>query len=416
MQVLSTIGKINDSLPFREGTAGIFVSAALLFLPFFIFRISWGINNQFQPLFTHIPQAAAIGAICLVTLAHLRANKRQAIVTTIFSALLLIHFVQTVFLSGSLPGYDYDYFLQGILLWAYLFAVCLYASTIKVKNYRRLLHFFDIFAKTAVLVAIVFYLLYKITGIALLVHFYEGFGVARLQGFFSEPSAFAPISCWLLLSGIKNNNLTSIGLAIVVCILAFSPIVIISTLLALITYLIIFHPRVTPLIFLAGVLTAAWIIAVDCSAVNDGSSLNRAACGAKSIFSADTRAVFSNDRLLSSIVIFEHLSATNSWLYGLGINSTSVFMPAYFGVMRDNSLLVSIIAFYGAMGGLIFMASMTIFLLTASRRKNIYSIFWLSFFWCSMINSAQGFITYALLLVASILLLSHPGHKISPNY
>lgn len=414
MQMPSTKNKIDSSLLFQESTAGILVSAAFLFFPFFIFRISWGIDNQFQSLFTHIPQAAAIGAICLVSLAHLRANKRQAVITTIFSILLLIHFIQTVILSGSLPGYNYDYFLQGVLLWAYLFAVCLYASTIKIKNYRRLLHFFNLFAKAAVLVATVFYLLYKITGVALLVHFYEGFGIARLQGFFSEPSAFAPVSCWLLLSGIRNKNLTSVGLAMVVCVLAFSPIVIISTLLALITYLMIFHPRTTPLILLAGALIAAWIAAVDCSATDDGSSLSRAACGAKSIFSEDTRAVFSNDRLLSTIVIFEHLSATSSWVYGLGINSTSVFMPAYFGVMRDNSLPVSIIAFYGAIGGLVFVVFAATGLLIAWRRKNIYSIFWLSFFWCSIINSAQGFIAYALLFVASILLLSYPGQKPNP--
>lgn len=407
--------EINGSFQIHESAVGVFFSALLLFLPFFIFRISWGIDNQFQSLFTHIPQAAVILAICLLSLAHLRANKRQAVITAIFSGLLLIHFIQSVNLIGSLPGYDYDYFLQGVLLWAYLFAVCLYASTIKIKDYPRFLHIFDLFAKAAILVAILFFLLYKLTGIALLVHFYEGFELVRIQGFFSEPSAFAPVACWLLLSGIRYRNLTNVGLAMIVCVLAFSPIVIISTLLALVTYLIIFHPRITPLIFVSGVLIAVWITLVDCSVAIDGSSLNRAACGVKAIFSEDTRAVFANDRLLSSIVIFEHLAATGSWVYGLGINSTSVFMPAYFGVMRDNSLPISIIAFYGAIGGLVFVLFVAVGLYMAWKRKNIYSIFWISFFWCSMINSAQGFITYALLFVASIWLFSHPSKNTSLN-
>jgi hypothetical protein len=406
-----TVNEIKGRFPTEAKTTGVFLPAVLLFLPFFVFRVSWGIDNQFISLYLHIPQAITIAAICAVSFAQLRANTGQAVVIIIFSGLLLIHLTQAIVLSSSLAEYSRDYFLQGILLWAYLFVVCVYASIMKVKTYPRLLHFFDLFAKGAVLGATAFYLLYQLTGIAVLVHFYEGFGVSRLEGFFSEPSAFAPVSCWLMLSGIRYKKATSVGLAMVVCVLAFSPIVIICTLLALITYLMIFRPRLTPLILILGGVVVVWGTAFDCSIPSEGSTLSRAVCGVNSIFSEDTRAVFSNDRILSSIAIVEHISATDSWAHGLGLNSTSVFMPAYFGVMRDNSLPISLIAFYGIPGGIALVAFAAFGLLKAWQNKNDFSIFWLSFFWCSMINSAQGFITYTLLFVASIWLLRCADQK-----
>lgn len=409
MQMQASSNEIKGAFLSRESGFAIFASAVLLFSPFFIFRISWGIDNQHQSLFTHIPQAVAIAAICIVSFRQLRANRRQVAIVSIFSGLLLIHLAQTNILIGSLRGYSNDYFLQGILLWAYLFAVCLYASNIKVDSYQRLLRYFDIFAKSAVFAAIAFYFLYKLTGIAVLVHFYDGFGLARLQGFFSEPSALAPVTCWLLLTGVRYRRVMSVGLALIVCALSFSPIVIISTLLALATYLMIFHARTRPIILIVGILATAWIATIDCSISSGGSSIFRSACGIKSIFSADARDIFINDRLLSSIAIFQHLSATDSWMHGLGINSTSVFMPTYFGVMRDNSLLISVIAFYGVAGVSVFFVFVCACIIKAWRLKNILSIFWLSFFWCSMINSAQGFITYALLFVASIWLMYCPA-------
>jgi hypothetical protein len=395
-----------------EGAGDVFISAVILFIPFFIFRIGWGLENQFQSLFLHIPQAVVIAVICLISIEFHNATKRQTVIFVIFTFLLLIHILQTDFLVDSLPNYDYEYFIQGVLLWAYLFAVCLYASTIEVENYQKLLYFFDLFAKTAVVVAILSFMFYKITDVSVLIHFYDGFGLARLQGFFSEPSAFAPVSCWLLMSGVKNSKLTNIGLAITACVLASSPIVIISTLLALGTYLMIFHPRITPLILVATALTAAYVTLVDCSINYDGSSISRALCGAKTVFSEDARAVFSNDRIISSIAIFDHLSATNSLVFGLGINSASVFMPAYYGEMRDNSLPISIFASYGVLGVLVFVCFAIVCITIAWQRKNIYTIFWISFFWCSIINSAQGFISYALFFAASIWLLSYPNQKI----
>ena len=398
----------------QESTGGMLTSAVFLFFPFFLSRLTWGANNEYQSLFAHIPQAIAIAAICIFGFAQFRANKRQIIIFEIFSGLLLIHLAQTAYLSSNLVEYSNDYFFQGILLWAYLFSICLYASSIKVDSYPRLLHFFDVFAKNSVYLAMVFYLLYQITGVGFLIHFYDGFGIARLQGFFSEPSALAPISSWLLLSGIRYRNITSVGLGIAVCVLTFSPIVLISTTLALITYLIIFHPKFTPIILLMGVAIAYWILAIDCSSADGGESIIRAACGMQTIFSLDARDIFANGRLLSSLAIFDHLSERDAWGIGLGINSTSIFMPAYYGIMRDNSLPISMLAFYGVIGGLATVLLATIGLLKAGQKKNIFSIFWISFFWCSMINSAQGFISYSMLFVATIWLLTCPK-KINYN-
>jgi hypothetical protein len=390
-----------------------FVPSFLLFIPFFISRITWGLDNESKSLYLHIPQAIIFAAICAIGLLQFKVYFRQAIVFVIFTGLLFIHFIHAALLYGNLLDYNRDYFSQGILLWAYLFSVCFYASTIKLNDYKNIMYFFNIFSISFTLISIIFYVLYKWSGVGLLIHFYEGFELARLQGFFSEPSAFAPISCWLLLYGIRYKKIINIGLAIVICVLTYSPIVLISTFLALISYVIIFHPRIIPLIFLLGFLTVVWVNLVDCLATEDVTSLTRAACGAKSIFDVDTRAIFSNDRLLSSFVIFEHLKATSTWVYGQGINSTSIFMPAHYGAMRDNSLPISIVAFYGVIGALVLVVSVATGLIVAWRRKNIYSIFWLSFFWCSMINSAQGFITYTLLFVASIWLLSFRNQQTS---
>lgn len=372
----------------------------LLFIPFFLFRFTWGHENQFVSLYLHVPQAAIALLGAAIYFRRYRLDPPTYPVVLIFSTMLAVHVLHALVLRAHLKDYGADYFSQGIQLWAYLFVLCYLGVVVKPEDRVGLVRCFDLMAKIFVVIAIAAFVFYKVSGLAFLVR-KEADGLLRLQGFFSEPSAFAPVVCWLVLSGLYLRSYLNIALAAAVCVLSYSPIILIALILSLFSYIIIFYPRFLPWTALLLVLVSAWSLQYDCRFYDYSSPLTRASCGIRAIFGHEAAIYFPNDRLRSSMAVFSYLSVTESWVHGLGLNSTSVFMPRYYDELRDNSLVVSLLAFYGIAGGVMALALSVFGLFMSWRRRDLLALLWLSFFWCSLINSAQGFITYGLLFMVT---------------
>lgn len=395
----------------------------LLLLGYFFYSIRWGGENEQVLLQLGWLQIL----VTLWALARYKFSMRGFLTfVTIFLAMACAQiFYPQIISEAKVPG-DVDlYLVAAVRLYVYLLFVCLHALTMRKSDGETFINCFLWLSRASVVVAAVSMLLYWVFDIPVLLNFYFAQGIVRPQAFLSEPSAFAPLIGCLLIFGWRRKKLLDIMLAITGMGLALSPITIIGGVGAFLVYLLFYGARdifVKCGVIMVLIVAFAFINSLDCrTLVISGESmertLGRVSCGIQVLYDRELKSslegVFYNERLESTITSINFLQDNGLMETGAGLNSSSIFMPILYGEVRENSLWLSVLLFYGIYG-LLAVALLCIYALVKISRVNqgMAAIF-LTLLVSATINSAGGFYMYSLLFWSMCYSLS-PACKRSP--
>ncbi len=399
-----------------------YIIFSLFFLPFFFSRVTWGMENAYIAL--PLGWAQVLVAIWGITAALMTSGRRGWVILTciFFLILFLIHCVQALFLQTIWNSEINQYFAKGVILWGYLAACAIFAAALPLRCVDLMLRIFRYYGLATISIGFMCLVVFLLTGTALLINYYEGYNLIRAQAFMSEPSAWAPIVAFLCLMGIWHRDRVALIFGVMGLILSLSPIVFLVTGLSQLTILMLRVKAIRFPSFLVIIGLMVIVLSIDCNNfLFDGhhpleNLLGRSVCGMQTVFSENARDSFTNDRLISTIAVLQHITDTHTWWSGLGLNSTAIFMPKYYDGLRDNSLWISLLAFYGVWGLVFFLVIGFIGFISIRRGNKILGFIWISFFWTVSVNSAEGFYTYALYFIFWILLLrSLPRRRILIN-
>lgn len=390
----------------------------ILFLSgYFFYRFQYGTENEFISFNLAIVQIA----VSVYALFRYPVKINSLIYTA--STFILLLFLQLVFYwqyiipESGLPGDNEDYLSASIRLWVYLFFVCLYALTIRRNEIDEFCRAFIRLSRFSVLVAIATIILYYVSGVALLLNVYAVEHLVRPQAFLSEPSAFAPIAATLLIVGWMKKNVRDIFYSLVALLITFSPISIMTTLGAVFLYALLYGVKNFPLKLLIVVVVSivvTYLLLADCASMvvsmnGFERTFGRMSCGVQVVFDSHLREqlqfTFTNQRLTSTFISIDLISEYKGLFSGFGLNSSSIFMPELFGEIRENSLWLSILLFYGVFGVFAFFAIIVAGLFCVKRASREFAVFYLAVLVASTINSAAGFYLYSLLFFAITVLL-----------
>lgn len=392
----------------QQKLSGRTIEFMLLMSGYFLYSIRWGGENQ-QILLS-------LGWLQILVSSYAiwrfgASSRALAWLLIIFGMIGIAQLFYPYVIEGAnIPGTISDYVEAAARLYFYLFFICLHALTMRQQDIDVFVQVFLQLSRLSIAIATACMFLYWMTGIPILLNFYFSEVIIRPQAFLSEPSAFAPLVGSLLVWGLLKKSRKDLLIALAGLLLALSPITIIGGIGTFVLYVFLYKTRGT---LVKGILVLFLLLAflsismTDCTSlvVSDNpidKTLGRASCGVQVIYDRDLRAalngIFYNDRLESAIKAIEFLGETKAMTTGMGLNSSSIFMPELYGEVRENSIWLSILLFYGVVGvaafGMVRMASMK----RLTRARNTVAVIFVAFFVCSTINSAGGFYGYSVLL------------------
>lgn len=377
----------------------------LIFAGYFFFMFRWGANND--AVFLNL--GALQIAVAVYAFVRYGAPTRILIGVTTLAALLFgIQFLYPAVLAAAhLPGSSVEYLGASTKLLIYLYFMCLHGMTVRPEDAPVATRAFLGLSRLSVLIAVATMALYKLAEVPVLLNFYFAEGLVRPQAFLAEPSAFAPLAGVLLVVGFYGRSWKDLLLGLLGMAVPLSPITILGGLAAFGVYTFLYEFR--SLFLKVAALTIAgavlyYLMTLDCASLvvsheSFPRTLGRMSCGVQVIFNPQLReavqGIFLNLRLLSTLTSIDVLRASGTMMTGLGLNSSSIFMPALYDEMRENSIWISVLLFYGV-PGLMAFAVMCVGALWRLRRapKTLTAIF-VTILTCSTINSAGGFYLYA---------------------
>ncbi|MGI8608512.1 MAG: hypothetical protein ACR2MY_04685 [Candidatus Dormibacteria bacterium] len=302
------------------------------------------------------------------------------------------------FIKLALSFYSY-------LMLAVAYALFFYDPEVLTAVFRRA-------AQIALMFALCTYLIYVVGGPAILVH--TQYGVPRLNGFTSEPSAWAPILGVLLLTGLHRRSAFDVVIALVGILAAQSPIVLVTAGTSVLTFYLLQSSSQVKRAIVVCVLVPTLpltIMAVNSSNISRGpyqrtfvdQTFGRLASGIASIESGGT--VGSNDRYVSLSVIASELAVHDLTLTGLGPGGAEVYFTAKYGVdgYQANSFLVMMFADFGP-AGVALVVVLLVMSLNGIRRNSQAGRLFLPFLIAGMINSATGWEMYKFVVAGFVVL------------
>ncbi len=377
----------------------------LIFSGYFFFMLRWGGNNN--AIFLNL--GALQIAVAVYAFIRYGAPSR-ALATLVLISLLLAgaqFFYPEILLDTHLPGSDASYIGASTKLLVYLFFISLHGMTIRPGDIPYLARAFLNLSRFSVLLAAVSIVLYRLIGVPVLLNFYFAEGMVRPQALLPEPSAFAPLAGMLLIAGYHWKSRKDLIWGIVAMLIPLSPITIMGGLAAFAVYTFLYEIRSLFLKVMTLMVAGAviyYLMSLDCASlvVREESvprTLGRMSCGLQVIFDPQLReavqGVFLNLRLLSTLTSIDILAHTGTFMSGLGLNSSSIFMPELYGELRENSIWISVLLFYGIPGMVIFALLCVSALWRLSHAPKYFAAIFVTVLTCSTINSAGGFYLYA---------------------
>lgn len=405
----STLNALLKAMTLREKLVTTrLLEFGLMLSGYFLYSIRWGGENQ-QILMS-------LGWLQILTAIY--AFLRYSAPTRGITALMILFgfmgvaqiFYPFAIRNANIPGESSQYIEAAVRLYVYLFFVCLHALTVRREDAPLFLDTFLKLSRLSIMIAVGCMILYWTTGIPFLLNFYFSQGIIRPQAFLSEPSAFAPLVGCLLISGWLNKSRKDVAIALAGIAFALSPITILGGIGAFVLYAFLYKTRgalVKGAVIMSCFIALVFVNMMDCTSlvVSDSAidrTLGRVSCGVQVIYDGNLRyaleGIFYNDRLESAIKSVEFLRDTKSVATGMGLNSSSIFMPELYGEVRENSLWLSILLFYGVFGVAVFALMCLIGMARMARATDTIAVIFVAFLVCSTINSAGGFYGYSILL------------------
>lgn len=226
------------------------------------------------------------------------------------------------------------------------------------------------------------------------------YGITRLQGLMSEPSAMAlPISI-VLLYGLIFKNIYYIFIGAICCILTHSimvyVVIISSTILVLISSR---NPSARTVGIITSVVVCALIYYLVNLYVGDNWNLGRAQAGLSSLFTLGAEGYNPRVRMTMEVIEYRLLSGEFQVFFGSGINSSAAYAEETSG-FRILPFSGELIYSFGVFGIIFYLYALrTVF----SIRSKLYACAFVPTFIYVSVNSAQGI---SLGLIFIILIIS----------
>lgn len=401
----------------------------ILFLSgYFFYRFQYGLENEFISFNLGVLQIA----VALYALMRFSVKPISLVfLLGLFGVALFVqvfYYYEYVAPASGLPGPAIEYLLASLRLWVYLFFCCMYAITVRRDDLSTFCDAFLVLSRFSVIVAVASMVIYYATGQAFLINVYVVEHLIRPQAFLSEPSSFAPIAAVLLIVGWLRRSKIDMFLAVVALAITFSPISFLATAITALLYAFFYLVRSVPArVAVVGVAVTVFTILfmLDCSSlvVSLGGferTLGRVSCGVQVMFDDDLRnslsTTFTNQRLTSTLLSIDFAKDNGAVLFGFGLNSSSVFMPALFGEVRENSLWISVFLFYGVVGVIVYLAAVLLGVFFTFNTNREFAVFYLAVVVSSTINSAGGFYLFSLVFFAVTVLIFGRNDRGSSKY
>ncbi len=316
--------------------------------------------------------------------------------------LIIIESFQLIYLSSVFDSTDtlflIIYFFRVIII---LFSYCIYFNFFYERSsfINALLNF----TKISIFFSLIFLINNFIFESSFQVHISQG--VSRIQGFLSEPSAFAaPLSIFFIFSLIKKNYLLS--LISLFCIYYTHSLSALGTLIFALLLFLSNQKIKGFLIYAISITTIVIFISSYYVYSEEFTSINRVLNIFQNIslydINSDNLRQFDLDRFWGLLLTFETLIDSNLFFHGLGLNGSSYILFKMYGEVIDFGIIAYLISSFGVILGSIFL----IFLIKNSLRIYFYDkeigYVLLIFLFSVLFNSAGGIVVYLLPLTMGI--------------
>ena len=303
-----------------------------------------------------------------------------------------------------------NYFVSATRLYVYISVIAIYSLFLYEEE--AVVRWFYRLGVGSMVVGLTALVAHYLAGNRLLIDI--SYGSARPQALFTEPSAWAPVIGAVGIISWKRESYLIFALTIVMVVLSNSPTVILVTMLSFIGVFLLERGGVKTVLLgfgsvvIAGVLFVAlggldWLV----NAGVGGKTVERLALGLKFAFTLAEEGY--NPRVSGAIDVVTNLSKHDLLWTGYGLNSSTVYFqaitPAGEPHARAYSILLTALFSFGIVGAVLvtYWGAKV-----ASRLKKInspYLYIYVPFLLVSMINSAQGFVTYKFVILGLIVYL-----------
>lgn len=326
------------------------------------------------------------------------------------SVLGVLAIVQFAYFLGlntyPLEGSLFEYVSASVRVFGYLVSITIYATLFYDED--LLIETFYKVGRAVLAVGIGALLVYEALGTSLLLDF--AYGEPRTHSFFTEPSATAPAVAVVGIMAWKRRDWAGGLLALTYVYTAKSPTVVLVFIFSIVG---IFLIRQGPVVLWAGVLGSIGSVAAFVTfgglewlktASYFGSTVNRLARGVE--FAITLSQQGHNPRFAGAINVYEHLQKHGLLWIGYGLNSASpYFEHVPLGTVTDTqdySLLITLFFSFGIIGLAIFLPYCYRAAMGMYRHSSRMIYIFVPFFLTSMINSAQGFVTYKFVILGVV--------------
>jgi len=383
------------------------VATVLFVLSFLFINVEYsGKSLLLLPLYK-IELAVNLGLAVIAYGMRLPSVQQTRRLVGVLGVLAIVQFVYFLGLNTyPLEGSLVEYVSASVRVFGYLVSVTTYATLF--FDEELLMETFYKVGRAVLTVGVGALLVYEIVGIPLLLDF--AYKEPRTQSFFTEPSATAPAVAVVGTMAWRRRDWFGGLLALTYVYTANSPTVILVFVLSIIG---IYLVQRGPVALWTGVLGSigSAVAFVTFGGLNwlktapyFGKTVNRLARGVEFAITLSQQGY--NPRFAGAINVYEQLQKNGLLWIGYGLNSASPYFRHVtldtITKTQDYSLLLTLLFSFGIIGVAIFLIYCYLAAMGMYRHSSRMSYIFVPFFLTSMINSAQGFVTYKFVILGIV--------------
>jgi hypothetical protein len=399
-------------------TGGLLATAGLLYSYFFITILMP--DGYLQSTGSRVFALPLIGCGVLLALAAGRAVtarrvQRVLIATMVFAAIFAVYSI--IATPPATFGTADGYLAHGVAFFATYSLIACYAGFL--YDEELFVRWFIRVATASLVVAVAAYGAYQVSGSLFLVSHRGDTDVARIQGFLSEPSAWAPVVAATILVALRERRWWLFALACIGGLLTKSPIVMVVTAVSVAaTYGMRLRvssrrfPIVVGVSLVLGVLLGYGLAQEPESYMSSGNDVvaafGRLSSGIRNVTSGGLEG--KNLRADNMRITFDEVHSLGSSWTGVGPDAANEYFAAkypdidaagHLGV-RPNTIWLHALFDFGWWGAVAIVA-LTLVAIWRSRVYPVSAAVLLPFLVSSLINSASGVVLFAYCELAILL-------------
>ena len=388
-----------------------YLATFIFLISFYISEITIGGTSSIN-IPTNILEVVTISGVAMAVLL-LTSNPRRCYYRLIYIAagVAIIQCLYFIFLNlNPIESYFTNYVTKASRLYIYIIIITIYSLFLYKEEV--LVQWFYRLGIGSIVLGLLALAAYYLVGSRILLDF--SYGSARPQALFTEPSAWAPVIGSVGIISWKRKSYLIFGLTMMMMILSKSPTVVLVVVLSFIVVFLLERGGLRAAVFGFGSVVIVGVLFVVLGGwdwlVNSGVGGNTVERFAVGITAASTLAEEGyNPRVTGAIDIITNLSKHDLLWTGYGLNSSTVYFQAITPVgephERAYSLLLTLLFSFGIVGTIIIIFWGTKVADRLTKIKSPYLYVYIPFLLVSMINSAQGFVTYKFVILGLIVYL-----------